>query len=186
MDKQNFLKTLKKQLQKFGVKNADDYLDYYSEYLDDLIENGATEVEAVEKVGGVKKVLVEIISDNDVEIPQTSDRLKSALLIGSLPVWGPLLLAAYLVPVLLLFTVLLIAVSFLIAGGWTLVGSFVVMVKVGLLYGGFQLGIGLLFLGGSLLVEQLFVYLTQKLFNFNKYLFRKFNVRGIKNELVKN
>lgn len=61
MDKQNFLKTLKKQLQKFGVKNADDYLDYYSEYLDDLIENGATEVEAVEKVGGVKKVLVEII-----------------------------------------------------------------------------------------------------------------------------
>lgn len=121
-----------------------------------------------------------------MEIPQTSDRLKSALLIGSLPVWGPLLLAAYLVPVLLLFAVLLIAVSFLIAGGWTLVGSFVVMVKVGLLYGGFQLGIGLLFLGGSLLVEQLFVYLTQKLFNFNKYLFRKFNVRGIKNGLVKN
>ncbi|MFC6177641.1 DUF1700 domain-containing protein [Companilactobacillus huachuanensis] len=184
MNKQIFLKTLKKQLQKFGVKNSDDYLEYYSEYLDDLIENGSTEEEAVQKVGGVKKVLVEIISDNDVEIPQTSDRLKSALLIGSLPVWGPLLLAAYLVPILLLLAVLLIAVSFLLAGGWTLVGSFVVMTKVGLLYAGFQLGISLLFLGGALLIEQLFAFLTQKLFSFNKYLFRKFNVGGIRNGLV--
>lgn len=179
MDKQVFLKDLQKQLKKFGVNNASDYLDYYSEYLDDLIENGLTEEEAVQKVGGVKKVLIEIISDNDVEIPQTSDRLKSALLIVSLPVWGPLLFALYLIPILLIVAVLLIALSFGIAGVWTLVGSFIVTFKIGLLSAGLQFGISLVFIGLAILSEQFFAGMSQKLFSFNKYLFKKFNVRGI-------
>lgn len=179
MNKQEFLKDLQKQLNKFGVNNANDYLDYYSEYLDDLIENGATEEEAVQKVGGVKKVLIEIISDNDVEIPQPKDRWKSAVLIGSLPVWGPLLFAMYLIPILIAFAVLLCALSFGVAGIWTLVGSFIVTFKIGLLYAGFQFGFALAMIGVGILSEQLFAWMSQKLFSLNKYLFRKFNVRGI-------
>ncbi|MBL3530432.1 DUF1700 domain-containing protein [Companilactobacillus zhachilii] len=179
MNKQEFLKDLQKQLKKFGVNNASDYLDYYSEYLDDLIENGATESEAVKKVGGVKKVLIEIISDSDVEIPETSDRLKSALLIVSLPVWGPLLFSLYLIPILLIVAVLLMALGLGIAGVLMLVGSFIVAFKIGILYTIFQFGIALAFIGIATLSEQLFAFMSQKLFNFNKYLFRKFNVRGI-------
>lgn len=175
MNKQDFLNKLKAQLQKFGIKNSEDYLNYYSEYLDDLIENGATESEAVEKIGGVKKVLVEIISDNDVEIPQAKDRLKSILLIGSLPVWGPILAAVYIILIALLLAIAFCSLAFIVMGVWTFLGSFVVIFKTSLSYAGFQFGVALLLIGLSLLLEQLFVASGKKLLDLNKFMLKKFS-----------
>lgn len=179
MTKQEFLNQLQQKLQKFGVRNTNDYIDYYAEYLDDLIENGHSETEAVERIGGVKKVLVDILSDEDVEIPNAKDKLRSGILIGTLPVWGPLLFALYLVPVAFILVFIVSMIGFGISGIWLFVGSFMVLFHSGLLYALFQFGIALVLIGLTLLSEQISLGLGNKLFGFNKYLFKKFNVKGI-------
>ncbi|PMD67827.1 HAAS domain-containing protein [Companilactobacillus nuruki] len=180
MDKTGFLIDLEKDLKKYGVSNSDDYIEYYSEYLDDLIENGMSSEAAVNSVGGVKKILLNILSDEKVKIPKVKNRLQRIILLSaSFPIWGPIVAALYIIALAIVFSLIICALAFMAAGLWTFLGSFIVIFKIGFTYALLQFGISLILLGLGILFEQFLIGFSGAIYNLNRSLFKKFSSRGI-------
>ena len=105
MDKLDFLLALAKRLE--GLSDADRRasLDYYSEMLDDLMENGMTETDAVASLGSVEAIAEEILLDMPlpklVKAKMKGKRrmtgLEIALLVVSFPIWFPVLISLFAV-----------------------------------------------------------------------------------------
>lgn len=177
MNKNDFLVQLQMKLGKYGITNSSQYVGYYSEYLDDLMENGYSEQDAVQKVGTPEKVLLSVLADNDVQIPKMTNRLQTILLLLGAPIWGPVMIAGYIILCALILTALICSIAFLIAGTWLLLGSIVVLIKIGVLNFLFQLGMSFLFIGLSVISEQLFLYSFQVTVNLIKKTFVSVNER---------
>lgn len=95
MNKREFIEKLREKLSKFPQKEVEDRISFYSEMIDDKIEDGVLEQEAVAQLGDVDKVAAQIAS----EIPLTKiikEKVKPnrkleiweiVLLIVGSPVW---------------------------------------------------------------------------------------------------
>ena len=104
MTKQLFLAKLKSKLGKLPKKDIEERLSFYSEMIDDRIESGLSEEEAIAEVGSANDVALQIIEEiaaaNTSEKETKSRRLSRwqiiLLVLGS-PLWIVLLLAAFLI-----------------------------------------------------------------------------------------
>ena len=113
MTKREFLDELKKGLCGLPEEDITRSIEFYSEMIDDRIEDGRTEEEAVADIGSVKEVVSQILS----EIPITKlikEKVKKRRKLGALeivllvlgsPIWLSLLIAAFAV-VLSLYAVI--------------------------------------------------------------------------------
>ncbi len=102
MNKEEFLSALRSALAGLPQEDIEERLAFYSESIDDRVEDGLTEEEAVKALGTVDEVRDQIMA----EIPLTKlvrekmrpkGRLKAweiVLLVLGAPVWIPLLIAA--------------------------------------------------------------------------------------------
>ena len=102
MNKQEFLTRLGYLLQGLPRQEIDERLNFYSEMIDDRMEEGLSEVEAVAAVGSIEEIFGQIVA----EIPLSkiaAARIKprreispweSVLLILGFPLWFSLLVAA--------------------------------------------------------------------------------------------
>lgn len=101
MNKQEFLEALKNGLSGLPQEDIEERIDFYSEMIDDKIEEGILEVEAVASIGGVE----DIVSQTVAEVPisklvkqkiKRENKLKAweivLLAVGS-PIWASLLIA---------------------------------------------------------------------------------------------
>lgn len=105
MRKQEFLSTLKMKLSGLPKQDVEDSLNFYSEMIDDRMEEGLTEEEAVLAVGSVDEIAAQIIAD----IPLAKiakERIKQktqfkaweiVLLALGAPIWLSLAIAAFAV-----------------------------------------------------------------------------------------
>ena len=105
MNKQEFLTRLREALSGLPQADIDERLDFYSEMIDDRVEDGLSEVEAVAELGHLEEVVAQILA----ETPLTKlvrERIKPArrlrawqivLLVLGFPLWFPLLVAAFAV-----------------------------------------------------------------------------------------
>ena len=102
MKKNEFLDQLHKALSGLPPKEIDEQLIYYSEMIDDKMEEGISEEEAVAQIGPIE----EIAAQFKTEVPR-KDALKEAIfknyplplwaiicLIIGIPIWGSLLIGA--------------------------------------------------------------------------------------------
>ena len=100
MTKKEFLEALKRRLRAVPQAELRERLGFYSEIIDDKMEEGLTEGEAVADVGNVDEIAEQILKE--VEIPVKGDKAPASpwqiilLIIGS-PVWLPILLSVYAV-----------------------------------------------------------------------------------------
>lgn len=102
MNKREFLELLRKELSGLPQSDIEDRLTFYGEMIDDRTEEGMTESEAVNGVGTVKEVAVQILSDiplgklvkEKVKPNRTLKAWEIVLLILGSPVWLSLLIAA--------------------------------------------------------------------------------------------
>ena len=113
MTKQEFLASLREGLRGLPPADVEERIAFYDEMIDDRMEEGLAEEEAVAQVGSVDKIASDILA----ETPLTKlvrERAKSrrkrkaweiVLIVFGAPVWIPLLLAAATV-VFALFTCL--------------------------------------------------------------------------------
>lgn len=120
MRKQEFLNELGGRLSGLSQNDIDERLAFYSEMIDDRIEEGMTEEEAVNAIGSVKEIADRIMS----EIPLSRlvmDKVKPkkglgagtiVLLILGAPLWLPLLIAAFAVVLSIYISIWAIAISF--------------------------------------------------------------------------
>ena len=98
MNKQEFLKQLKRQLKKLPPKEREEQLTFYSELIADKMEEGATEEEAILSIGNAKEIASRILTDTEaLPLDETEKRhlrgWELLLLILGSPLWFSLLLA---------------------------------------------------------------------------------------------
>ena len=138
MNKQEFLSKLKNSLSRLPKKEVDERIEFYSEMIDDRVEDGLSEEQAVAGLGTVEQVATQIVS----EIPLSrivTERIKPKrkmkaweivlLAVGS-PIWLALLISAFAVAISLYAVLWAFVVS-----AWAVVISFGAGVVGGVLGG---------------------------------------------------
>ncbi|MEG0366137.1 MAG: DUF1700 domain-containing protein [Coprobacillus sp.] len=169
MTKYEFVEKLKKELKNESYETVCQAITYYEEMIDDLVEDGIEENEAVSKLGSMKEILANINGQDVVEIKKmkkSTSLTVSVLLILGFPLWGSLVAAAALL--ILSFIIVIWCVPFTtitlgIAGciGFIigLIGSFILLTE--------SLSLGLVQLGITALYGALSIigfYLTYSLY----------------------
>lgn len=185
MLKADFLKELEKKLSGLPQADIDERLNFYSEMIDDRMEDGLSEEEAVAAIGTVDEVYEEIVSEIPlsklVKKKFSKDRKMSsweiALIILGSPIWFSLLIAlvsvafsAYVVLWSLIVSVWAVGVSLVATAVGLLVGTVFFMIRGFILSGFAVLGAALFLLGFSFVFLYLcklstkgVVFLTKKL-----------------------
>lgn len=122
MNKQEFLDQLRSKLKGLPQEDIEERVSFYREMIEDHIDDGATEEEAVSSIGSVDEVVNTIMS----EIPLSKlvkNRAKTrqkksmpawaiVLLVLGFPVWFPILLTLVIVIFSLYITVWSVIISF--------------------------------------------------------------------------
>lgn len=102
MNKERFLIELASALAGLPEDDVEKSLEYYSEMIDDRIEDGLSEQEAVADLGTIEEIRAQIIKDTPlpklikerVKSKRSLNGLEITLLIVGFPIWFPLLIAA--------------------------------------------------------------------------------------------
>lgn len=102
MRKEEFLDELRKKLNGLPNEDVDDRISFYSEAIDDRIDEGKSEEEAVKEIGTVDQIVEEIAEDTPLfklvkEKVKPKRSLKAweiVLIIVGFPLWFPLLITA--------------------------------------------------------------------------------------------
>ena len=194
MTRTEFLKELKKRLSAFDEAEAENWLKYYGEMLDDRIEEGQSEQEAVASLGEIDTIINEILAQTPITRlakaklnRRTLRGWEIALLIIGFPLWFPLLIAAFAV-------VLSVYVSFwlVIISLWAVFASVVacgfggIVVGIGfILTGNFMSGIALIGAGLVLAGLSIFLFFGCKAATDGIIWITKKMVLSIKNSFIK-
>ena len=131
MNKNEYIKGLGARLQRCPKAERERFLAYYSEMIDDRIEEGFTEEAACESLGSVNDIAAQIMEEIDKEAPISEKKihiLPIVLLILGFPLWFPLLIAVFAV-LLSLFICLWCVVGSL----WIVFASVAISVPAGLI-----------------------------------------------------
>ncbi len=167
MTKHEFLLSLQDRLSGLPQGDVEESLRFYCEIVEDRMEEGLSEEEAVSAIGSVDEIAAQIAADIPLakiakEKIRSKGRLKAweiVLLVLGSPVWLSLLTAAFAV-VLSLYVLLWSVIISL----WTVFGSLIVCAFGGIIAGfGFALGdnglTGIAMLGTGMICAGLAVFL---------------------------
>lgn len=120
MNKMEFISQLRKGLSGLPKNDIEERLSFYSEMIDDRIEEGLSEDDAVLQIGLVNEIVAQIIGDNPLSklvkeriTPKKKLRIWEIILLtlGS-PIWLSLLIAAFAVIISLYISLWSIIISF--------------------------------------------------------------------------
>ena len=119
MKKKQFLSALQKKLSGLPKLEVEESLNFYSEMIDDRMEEGYVEDDAVSAVGSVDEISAQIIADTPLvkiakERVKPNRRLKTweiVLLILGSPIWLSLLIAG----VAVIFSIYAVALSLIVS-----------------------------------------------------------------------
>lgn len=197
MNKNEFLTALKAGLDGLPQGDIDNSVEYYAEMIDDRMEDGLTEQEAVAAVGDLDTIIRQILGDASlttlVRVRAKRARALTAweiiLLILGAPVWLPLGIAAVSVAaalyvVLWAIILSLYAVDLSLAAAWLCfwINIFMCIASGNPTAAVFSFGIGLACAGLAVLFFFGFNQVTKGLVSLSKKLMRKIKVSFIKKE----
>lgn len=167
MNKQEFLDALGKQLSGFPPEERDERLSFYAEMIDDRMEAGLSEADAVKDLGTPEAIAEQILKETPL-ITLAKKRMKPSrslkaweivlLVLGS-PIWLSLLIAAFAVA-LSLYAVLWSGIVSLWAVFAAAVGSAVGCTAGGILFSfTASLPVGLACVGAGIFASGLAIFL---------------------------
>lgn len=195
MNKQDFIAGLREKLSGLPKQDVEERLTFYSEIIDDRVEEGLSEEEAVREIGSVDAVASQIVAEipllklakNKIKPKRQLKAWEIVLLALGSPIWLSLAFSAFAV-ILSLYVVLWSAIISL----WAIFGSFVGCTLGGVIAGiGFTLAgnglAGIATIGTSLLCAGLSMFLFSGCLSATKgiLLFTKKIASGIKNWFIK-
>lgn len=103
MKKQEFLSSLRSKLQGLPPSDIDERISFYSEMIDDRMDEGKSEEEAVSEIGNVDDVVMDIAKDTPL-VKLVKEKMKPkrrirpweiVLLVLGFPLWFPLLITFF-------------------------------------------------------------------------------------------
>lgn len=186
MNKADFLAGLRKALQRLPQHEIDQSIAYYSEMIEDRIEDGMDEQQAVESLGNVNDIAIQIINESPI-VPKAIAKAKTgsralniALLVLGLPIWLPLVLSFFAVVFAMYCVIWAVIISLwavvfsLVLGGFaSIVSSLVILLSAHPLSALLVIGVGFVCIGLGLL-SFFGAYLASKgLFDLTKLFVRK-------------
>ena len=189
MTKQIFLNELAAALHQLPREERYRTLNYYDELIDDRMEDGQGEEEAVASLGDPEQIVREILGEETEEQESKSTGRKVwliVLLILGFPLWGTLLIAGivlllcvYICPFIPVIVLGALAIGFLLAAILGAVGLPFLVLDVGLMAGGlpaglFQLGLSITLLGLSVLCALGFYFTGKATVKAGRELWRRF------------
>ena len=135
MDKAQFLDELRKRLTGLPQSDLEERLQFYGEMIDDRVEDGLTEAEAVAGIGSVDEIVAQIMEEIPLSrlVKEKVKRRRSlkvweiVLLVLGAPVWLPLGIAAFAVCLSIYIVLWAVLISF-----WAVDLSFAVCALSGL------------------------------------------------------
>ena len=163
MHKQEFLEQLGRSLSFLPKNEREERLSFYAEMIDDRIEEGLSEEEAVESLGSMEEILGKLCLERNCVEQERSKRKPGAgeiglLVLGS-PVWLPLVIVAFAVVLSLYVSLFAVVISL-----WAAPVSFLVAALGGVLCGLVMLftgspAVGLVMFAAALILTGLSVFL---------------------------
>ena len=120
MKKREFLAVLQRSLYNLPQNELNEQLNFYSEMIDDRMEEGLSEEEAVSKIGSVSDILSQIGNEKNISSAVSEKEAKKKLSAGMItllilgsPVWAALLIstAAVFVSVVISLVAAIFAVA---------------------------------------------------------------------------
>ncbi len=148
MNKQEFIESLQTKISGLPEKDVHERLSFYGEMIDDRMEDGLSEEEAVRDIGSVDDIAEQIIAEMPL-VKIVKEKMKPKrkiqiweiiLLILGFPIWGSLLIAAFSVIISVYASIWAIVISF-----WAVFVSMIACAVCGL-----GLGAGFTFSGNGL------------------------------------
>ncbi len=129
MRKEQFIEELKVKLRGLPKEDIEDRLSFYSEMIDDRVEDGLSEEEAIQEIGTSDEIASKVIESTSLtKIVKEKVRLKRkleaweiVLIILGFPLWFPLLVMV--LTFILVFTILLWSAVIVL---WSVEGSLIV------------------------------------------------------------
>lgn len=131
MNKQEYLEAIRSRISAMPADDVNRFMDYYSEMIDDRVEDGLSEEEAVADIGSPEAAVEQILEEMPLtklvkEKIKPKHELKAweviLIVLGS-PVWIPLLITAavllltlWIVAFALLISFYAVVLSFVVAG----------------------------------------------------------------------
>lgn len=194
MNKSEFLKLLYHKLAGLEDSEIKKSLTYYSEMIDDRVEDGESESDAVASLGNIDEIVNDILSQSPLsgQIKETVKRKTKykipiiVLLILGSPIWLSILLALFAVVLALYATVVSIIIglftvvaAFLLGGAVAVLGSPIIMYS-NIQTGIFSIGAGLILFGLGVFSTYGTVILSKLIIRFTCFLGRKFKSAFIK------
>ena len=169
MTKQEFLASLREGLRGLPPADIEERIAFYDEMIDDRMEEGLTEEEALAELGSVESVIAQITAETPLvklvkekvrsERKRSGKGLTTALLVLGAPIWVSLLIAAFAVALSLAAAAWSVVISLyaaalsLAVGGVAFVAFSVVYILRGNIPGAaFAVGAGLAAVGLGLLL----------------------------------
>lgn len=195
MTKLQFLLVLQDRLSGLPQNDVEERLNFYSEMIEDRMEDGLTEEQAVMEIGTVDEIAAQIIAD---VAPIRTEKKKRAperklrvweivlLALGS-PIWLSLLIAAFAIALSLYVSLWTVIISI-----WAIFASLIacnlgsIIAGVGFIFGGYPLS-GILMLGASAVCAGLAIlfFLGSHALTKGTALLTKKIAHGIKNKIRK-
>lgn len=128
MNKLEFTEALRAKIAGLPEKDIDERIAFYCEMIDDRIEDGLSEEEAIEDIGSVEDIAAQIISEiplskivkNHLEPKRKMAAWEIALIIVSFPIWLPLIAAIFAIVLSIYAALWSVVVSI-----WAVFASFV-------------------------------------------------------------
>ncbi len=195
MNKQEFLKAIKKKLKGLPKNEIEERLSFYSEMIEDKKEEGATEEDAISELGSVDRVASEILNDNEPSLIEKGKKVlndvkineawKIVLIILGFPIWFSLLVTVFSVVISIcasVFAVLIslyaVSLALVVSAFGGIVAGMVYLFSSSVIQGLAVIGLSLTCFGLSILL----FYLTNLLTKSTIILIKKLLKRGNKNE----
>lgn len=135
MRKQDFIKELRLNLSFLPKEEIDDRISFYSELIDDKIEEGVKEEDAIKSIGSIDEIIDQIINDmplskiakDKIKPKRKLSGLEITLIIVGSPIWLSLLLSLIAV----LFSLYIIGWSIIISV-WAILISLIAVLVAGI------------------------------------------------------
>ena len=195
MTREVFLNSLREKLKGLSPEDIEDRISFYYEMIDDIMDEGKTEEEAVAEIGSVDDVIYEIAQDTPlVKIVKQKIKPKRkleaweiVLIILGFPLWFPLVLTGFvllLVAYILFWVFVIVAYAVEFSLGASSIGALVNFFAY-LVHGDFYLaplGASIMFAGGTILMFFACKAITLRTIKLHKSLFTKIKASFIKNK----
>lgn len=183
MNKAGFLAALREKLSGLPEEDFNRSVDYYTEMIDDRVEDGMSEEEAVACLGSMDEIITQILSE--VSLPKlVKEKVKPKralavweiiLIIISAPIWFPIvfsvvttILSAYLSIWMMVLSLYLLDLSIAISGIVFIGLAISELIKGAFAVFGALFGFGLVALGVSILLFFVFNLITKGIIYISK------------------